>query len=190
MVNARPRSPLRWYQFGLRSLLIFVALVVLGLAAWHTYVERYPHGWDRDALTRAALRKGDVAKETRILIWETVEGPMTPMGPVYVESCIVWVRLRNGGHVVAHLFREPRHEQPQWKLSIVMDDRSYAPRRVFDRAPTNDDIYQFLHDTGWKFAPEQGFHFVDVAVSIEDWKAVTGQYPSTLYENQTVKRGN
>src|SRR5947209_667807 len=111
----RPQSPLRWYQFSLRSVLVFVVLVVLGLAAWRTYVGRYPHGWDRDELTRAALRQGDVGNETRILIWETVEGPMTPAGPLYGESCIVCVRVQRGGYVLAHLSRDPRLEQPKWK---------------------------------------------------------------------------
>lgn len=173
-----------------RSLAVFAGvccLSILGCSQQREVVvesgkDRLPQSWSPNELAHAAMDEGEVAAEARILIWQIMEDER----PLYVESAIVWLRLEGAGRrrwILAHVYRHPRQPQPppEWRLSVVFD-APHTPRRVFDHAPKNDEIYEFMRDTWWKFAPENGFRLLDASVCAEAWKTVTGQEPTKSYD--------
>ncbi len=145
--------------------------------------DRLPQSWSLNELAHAAMDDGEVAAEVRILIWQIMEDDR----PLYVESAIVWFRLEDGCWMLAKLYRHPRepHPPPVWQLALVCD-APQIPRMDFDHAPTNDEIYKFLRDSWWEFAPAGGFRLLDASVCAGAWKTVTGQEPTKFY-NGMVK---
>src|SRR5262249_37432290 len=107
-----------------------------------------------------------------------------------VESAIICLRLegKENRWALAHVYRHPQVEQPPpaWRLSHVTDVK-YVALRGFDHTPKNDEIETFLHDTWWKFTPDNGFKLLDGAMCETAWRAVTGQQPKKFYDSQPTK---
>jgi hypothetical protein len=147
--------------------------------------ERLPPGWDVGEITRAALA-GDGTRdhpriggagEGRVLLWEFRENFGATNDS---EGCILWIHVREGKRrwVLATLFRHPRAvgDPPRWRLAHVYH-ADQVPRREFDRPPTNSDVYQFLRDSLWDFAPPES-RLVNRVLRADAWKDATGQAPS------------
>jgi len=149
--------------------------------------DRLPEGWDMTAVAQTALREKEVSATTRILVWAIQEDGR----PLYVESCVVWLRWEESGQkrwMLAHLYRHPK-EGPrprQWNLSQV-DDAKQIARRQFDHAPTNPEVYQFLKETWWEFVPDKGWRLLDAEVCRGAWLEAIGQAPTKFYDERLVR---
>lgn len=149
-------------------------------------MDRLPSDWKLTDLAHAALAEGQVATETRILIWQIKEDDR----PLRVESCIVWLRRedrRGQRWVLANLYRHPSKGQPlpEWRLSAV-HDAPHTPRKEYDHPPNNEEVYKFLEQTWWEFRPRDGFKLIDAAVCVSAWKEAIGQVPTMFYNEQDI----
>jgi hypothetical protein len=157
---------------------------------WESAEDRVPQDWKADEIAPAVMDKRDkgvVLRNARILIWKITEDERARS----IEMAIAWLWLEKDGQsywTLGNVFRWPWDSHPKWQRNVVFDT-DQKPKREFDHAPTNEEIYKFLKDTWWVMGPEPeaGLRLVDGSVCATAWKEVTGEEPAKPYQKMGIK---
>jgi hypothetical protein len=183
-----------WKKMG------FVLIVVALILSWQIASRQpkegagkeFPASWKVNeilvALTNeehsayADLR--DSNPSAQVLTWKIEEDDR----PWYLEECILWVHYldRSGRKhwILTDVGRNPK-PSPEgwgrgWELPTVYD--APIPNfQVFDHAPTNQDVYDFLLAANWEFRPRHRFRILDAGVCVETWRKVIGEWPTKFF---------
>jgi hypothetical protein len=154
--------------------------------------QEFPASWKVDEILTALAKTGnpgphssvDPNPRAYILTWKIQEDDR----PWYSEECILWVHYQDSNRrklwTLAHVARSPK-PPPQgwgsgWELAKVYD-APVAYYRVFAWAPTNQDVYKFLHDSWWEFGPSDGFKTLEAGVCVETWREAIGEAPTEFF---------
>jgi hypothetical protein len=96
--------------------------------------------------------------------------------PLYVESALVVLELRNHKWRMVHVFRHSKQEQEHWQIMFVFDAYC-AGSRDFDRPPTKAETEKFIRDSWWHSRPDHGFRLVRSDEFPAEWKTLFGYVP-------------
>ena len=118
---------------------------------------------------------------SRLLAWHV----MVDDRGLKVEGGLLWFKYQAGGAqkwALADVYRHPNRSQ-EWSLSIVFDS-PWEPIRVFDSAPTNQDVYEF-GAKHWTFgAPPGSFKYLHAHVCVHAWREALGTEPTKRYPGE------
>jgi hypothetical protein len=151
-----------------------------------------PRSWSLAEMTEATPPYR-VEGRVYALAWQVVEDER----PVRVESCLVLKVLeQEDGHgrwCLAHLYRRPDEEKPEWSVSMIhvtgKEGTRYFPglwihhsKRFQDR-PGNKELYASLapEEVGWSFEQEKGWKFVGCGVCEKSWREALGERPTRFF---------
>ena len=122
-----------------------------------------------------------------MLAWKFTEDER----PLRVDSLLVLKVLeKNEGSHLAHLYRHPTDEQPEWQLAMthVSGEKGtkYDPGlmlfhdKAFQKKPGNKELYAALspEEVNWTFELEEGWKCVSCGVCEKNWQEAIGEKPT------------
>ena len=174
------------YRYSIYTLLVTTSIVAVfvAIANRSRLKDRLPETWNLVEITDAALRDGETAIASDVLVWQIKED----CRPRRVESCIMWLHLADQIKPkwrISHLGRTPLERRNQWENYIVWDG-PYIYYRDFDHPPSSAEILSFVSATCWTWELNEfddaetmrvlkGFKYLDGRVCLSNWKIRTGE---------------
>ena len=152
-----------------------------------------PRSWSLGEVARKTPPYGAEGR-VYVLAWKVVEDDR----PLRVESCLVLKVLaaesRLGRWCLAHLYRHPAMDKPEWKLAYIdaagKPGTKYFPSLElhhvawFNERPGNKEVYAVLglEDVNWTFELEKGWRLVGCGVCERSWQEAFGEKPTRFFE--------
>jgi hypothetical protein len=140
-------------------------------------------GWSYMSMVAPAAdllrtRYGATDLTVRLLAWLTMENDRAGLK---VDEALLWYSYFHSGTrhwALAHVFRHPYHPHrgERWELNWVTDT-PWQPIRVYERPPTNADVYAFTREH-WSWGdPPPFFIVLGAAVRERTWRSTIGEEP-------------
>jgi hypothetical protein len=158
--------------------------------------ECLPKGWTVEQMLPAIPSDieghfpGILNPTAHVLAWKMEEDNR----PWHVENCLLWVSGNNlkGNKrwALARLGRgwseRFKSDRINWDLYFIMDGHAH-PFKVFERPPTNRDVYDFLEKAEWKFGTPD-WEIIDARVCRKTWMEVIGEAPTKFFPNERKEK--
>ena len=155
-----------------------------------TVPNELPRSWNLDDIAKATPPYG-TKDPVYVLAWKVMQDER----PLRVESCLVLkVFDKNEGYCLAHLYRHPTVEKPEWQLSMIHamggKGTTFYPAgswlfhsERFKKKPGNKELYAALSfgKVNWSFEQEKGWKFVSCGVCEKSWQEAIGEKPTQFF---------
>lgn len=181
-------TPLRWPALLLSLLVVLTTAPAFGqdnldpMPPWNfaEITDRAIDGWDF---------KAEEVKAFHLLAWNRVVNRRGQTD----DNVLLWVQL-HVGHPEQLYMHKPdlwalmsmsrrEGEDKTWRENARIGPHELPGIRIFESAPSNEDVYRFL-GTAWDFSSGEHFRLLDGAVRQHTWAKVIGEKPTKFHQNE------